>query len=90
MKSWNIRDVTRNADANTGPRSAGPHQIILAHFDRVRNANNRLVLAETEKIQAEREWTESRHALVRMIADYGVEGLVDGERPPQVRGTDDE
>lgn len=67
-----------------------PHQIILAHFDRVRNANNRLVLAETEIVSATREYAEARHALARMVADYGVEGLVDGERPPQIMGTDDE
>lgn len=86
--AW-VRDATRRADNNTEPRSVDTKHIILAAFDRVVHANNRKVLAETETIQANKEWNEARYALSRLVADYGVEGLVDGHKPPPVRDNDD-
>ncbi len=76
-----LRSVTRAAD-QTGPRSVSPHDFVIAVLSRVRDANNRLVMAEAEIERARIEYEEARFQLAHLLKDYGILALVDGKEPP--------
>lgn len=83
-----LRSVTRAAD-QTGPRQVSPHDYILAALSRVRDANNRVVMAEAEHERARIEWDDARNQLAHLLKDYGLMALVDGKEPKPPRDADE-
>lgn len=75
-----LRSVTRAAD-QTGPRQVSPHDFVIAALSRVRDANNRLVMAEAEIERARIEYEDARIHLAHLLKDYGILALVDGKEP---------
>lgn len=92
MARWNSGELRRalsGVDESTGPRSVGPYDLLIAAASRVHQANNRLVHLQAEHHRAEIEYSEARHALARMMLDYGVRCTVDGKEPSPERESDE-
>ncbi len=85
-----LRAVTRSAEM-TGPESVISmpavirHQDVIELLERVREANNRLVMATAERDRAEMSYRHDREALARKMKEYGLLSLVDGQEPPPER-----